>query len=519
MIYLNEKARENILTGVNLLADAVKVTLGPKGKNVVLFDYEGKAYLTKDGVSVAKKVSSPHPKIDAGIQILREATAKTAELAGDGTTTSTILAQYLCNAGIELMRRGENPSDIRRGMEGALQLIVKELNNLSEKIKGNSSKIKNVATVSSNNDPFIGDIVAKAFINCGKNGVVTIETSPTATTYLDHIGGTQINSGAFSQEFFTDYKKLEAKYDNPYVLLVNNSINSFNEVIDVIKKVAATQQALVIIANDFGDNAIRGFLRNNYQGFTKILPIKTAFSSSNRMEFFKDMRAVTGADICNSIKEITFEGLGNSKKVIASSTSSTFVLPDDDEVKLLLGNRVDIINGQIEEAKKLNPDLVESLQKRLAKLFGLVSVIYVGGTTEVEAKERYDRVEDAVCAVRASLKEGICAGGGFTYLEIQKKLKGTKSKYQKGFNIVVDSLSSPFGWLCINAGLNIKTVRSLLNKPINIGKGYNFLTDKVENLKEAGVIDPTRVLRVALENAVSVASLLISTDCIVSNEN
>lgn len=519
MIQYNKEARALLQVGVDKLANTVKVTLGPKGRNVVLFN-QGKAYLTKDGVSVAKKVSSDNCFEDAGIQIVREAALKTAELAGDGTTTSTILSQSLFSKGIEAIDFGINPSLLKSQMLACYSIICGLLKRDSEAISYSQDSLKYIATTSANNDEFIGKLVADAFCAAGEDGLVTFDMSPNGGTYIESIEGTQIDSGAYSQDFILDKKKLETRLDSAAILLVNGMINSFGEILTIVKETATNNKPLVIVAEDFGGNTLRKCLTNNYQGFTRILPIKLSGYVANRREVLNDLAAITGATIVtpSSHNDYPTKCLGVVGKVISTALNTTFVR-DEGLDESLLAKRVEELKGQIEYAHQNNPEAEPAARKKLAKFLGKASVIYVGGSTEVEAKERYDRVEDAVCAARAALEEGISTGGGMAFIKIQRELLKAStypdgSTYlSDGAKIVVDSLSAPFEQLCANAGLDSKEVISNITEDV----GYDFSTCRYCKLKLAGIIDPTKVLRVALENAISVASMLLTTECIVED--
>lgn len=516
-ILYNNDARRALEQGVNTLASAVKVTLGPKGKNVILFN-DGKAFLTKDGVSVAKKVSSDNAFRKAGIQILREAALKTAEEAGDGTTTSTILAQKMFLLGLTELSRGHPSSILKAGMLSCVEEVVKLLKEQTELIDvTHKDRLKYIATTSANNDSVIGDLVADAFTFAGKDGLVTFELSPSGNTYIDTLDGIQLDNGIYSKEFITNSKKFETAYDDARVLLFNSSINSFNEVVGILKQVAGAPIVvpIVIFANDFGENAIRGFLRNNYQGTTKILPIKLTGFSGNRLETLKDLAAITGGTILNSTSAVcTLDKLGKVKKIISSVTKTTIIRAED--VNESYEERKKDLEGQIDYAKSISPESEELAKKKLARFLGKVATIYVGGSTEVEAKERYDRVEDAVCATRAALEEGISSGGGSTFINIQRTLRenfGYKPGVSEGFEVVLDSLSAPFEQLCANSGIKPEEILEGIGKTV----GFNFENGEFAELKTIGVIDPTKVLRVALENAASVASMLLTTECIVED--
>lgn len=505
--------------GVDKLANAVKVTLGPKGKNVVLFN-DNKAFITKDGVSVAKKVSDLDTRINVGIQIAREAALKTADEAGDGTTTSTVLAQKIFENAYNYFSnpfvRKPSVFTIKSQMEEALSLIVSMIKEQSEIININYNKLKYIASTSANNDDSIGDLVATAFVFADKEGLVTFQESPTNSTYIDFINGTQIDEGVYSRDFITNNKNLETVYENPYICVFNGNVSSINTVSALIRKSVEDRRPIVIVAPNFEDSAIRSFLVNNYQGTTRILPIKIVGYSANKTEVLQDIAAATNSTIINpsNIKDLKItEYLGTVDKIISTSTKTIFIRANNDFEKLNL--RKEELKSQLDYAIKNNPEAVEFARKRLAKFIGKVAVINIGGNTEVEIKEKYDRIEDAVCATRSAIEEGISAGGGNTLLRIQKDILNTfNGKLPAGFKIVVDSLSAPFEQLCKNAELDYTKIKKNITSEI----GYNFATDSYENLLDTGVIDATKVLRVALTNAVSAISLLITTECIVKDD-
>lgn len=513
MISNGNIARSELHTGVDLLANNVKVTLGPKGRNVILFSNEGKAYLTKDGISVARHIHSNNPFEDAGIQIVREATAKTAKEAGDGTTTSTILAQALLRRGLTALYEGYSPLELKNGMLSALYKAVETIRGNSKKIAFNYNALKYIATTSANNDVCIGDLVARGFMDAGENGIVLFEESQGDITYINSIGGAKFEVGFLSTDFITDAKKQEVNYKNTKVILMNYSVNSFDIIKPVLQDAVSNEYPVVLIAHDFSDVVIRKMLINQMRSDkVRLLPIRVAGYTGHRKEVLEDIAAVVNTKVYYPGESIDVNTLGECSQII-SNVSNTTIIRSENADSALLDARIDIIKGQIEN--ETEPFIIDSLNKRLAKLVGKISTIYVGGTTDVERKERYDRVEDAVCATNAALEEGISEGGGMTYLRVQQSLFEAGIE-NEGENIVVQSLSTPFEQLCINAGLDVNEVLSKM--PVNYSCGYNFFTDKYEDMLECGVVDPTKVVRVALENAVSVVTMLLTTEGIISNE-
>lgn len=508
MISSSDSARILLKEGVDTLANAVKVTLGPKGKNAILTS-QGQAYLTKDGVSVAKKVYSTNSVSNSAIQIVREAALKTAEEAGDGTTTSTILAQALFTRGLDFLANGGNIIQLRQEFTNLVNMVKLELLSYAKTISYEDiGQLAGIASTSANNDTFIGSLIAEAYSRCGKSGLVTFELSANGLTYIDEIGGTQIQQGLISSEFITDQKKMECSYENPAILLVNNSINSFNDIIGVVRVVAKQNTPLVIIANEFSENTLRGILRNNYQGTTKILPIKLTGFAGGRNDFYLDLRAVTSAAVVSSTRELAIaepeKYLGRCERVVSNFTSTIFYRENQESI--LLNKRIEDLEGQKEATKVSNPEAVASIEKRIARLTGKIAVIYVGGKTEVEAKEKYDRVEDAVYATKAALEEGIVEGGGVTFLRIAREIADNNE-----FSAV---LYEPFNQLCINSGIEPSNLYESITKDL----GWDFFLNQQVALFKAGIIDPVKVLRVSLENAASIALMLLTTEVVITDE-
>lgn len=516
MITNGNIARSEILNGVDMLADTVKVTLGPKGKNVILFNNEGKAYLTKDGISVAKHIHSDNPNEDAGIQIVREAAAKTAKTAGDGTTTSTILAQALLHNGLEALKT-MSPADLKADMLGALENITDRIKEHSKSIAFDFDTLKYIATTSANNDESIGHLVARGFTEAGENGIVLFEESQGDITYINSIGGAKFEVGFLSTDFITDAKKQEVNYKDAKVALFNYAINSFDIIKPILQDAVRNDgYPVVLIAHDFSDVVIRKMLINQMQNDKiRILPIRVAGYTGHRKEVLEDIAAVVDTKVYYPGENVELSTLGECGQIISNVSNTTIVRSDSCGMERL-NERIDIIKGQIEN--ETEPFLIDNLNKRLAKLVGKISTIYVGGTTDVERKERYDRVEDAVCATSAALEEGIVPGGGLIYLELYDEFSKCPLT---GFNVVYKSLIAPFMQLCLNAGYSDNLIDLIKGNIINTWKfkrGYNFATEEYEDFLESGIIDPAKVTRVAIENAVSVASMLLTTEAIVSNE-
>lgn len=511
MISKGNNARNEILNGVNMLADTVKVTLGPKGRNVILYNNEGKAYLTKDGISVAKHIHSNNLYEEAGIQIVREAAAKTAKIAGDGTTTSTIISQSLFDGGIRALEFF-SPLELREGMFKALEDITAKIKERSRPVSFDFDTLKYIATTSANNDESIGQLVARGFVEAGENGIVLFEESQGDITYINSIGGARFEIGFLSTDFITDAKKQEVNYKDAKVALFNYSINSFDIIKPILQDAVNNDgHPVVLIAHDFSDVVIRKMIINQMRSDKiRILPIRVAGYTGHRKEVLEDIAAVVDTKVYYPGETVDITTLGECGQIISNVMNTTIVRSDSCGIERL-NERIDIIKGQIEN--ETEPFLIENLNKRLAKLVGKISTIYVGGTTDVERKERYDRVEDAVCATSAALEEGICEGGGMTYLKIAGEASLDVSH---GECLVYNAIAEPFRQLCINSEVPYNEILKGIED--DMSKGYNFYTDKYENLFDVGIIDPAKVARVALENAVSVASMLLTTEAIVTNE-
>lgn len=520
MIQSGKEARESLLKGVNILSDIVKTTLGPKGHTVVLHTPEGQAYTTKDGVSVARKVFDNDMMIDAGIQLVREATAKTAEVAGDGTTTSTILAQALITHCMNQMNQGASALSLKKGMEAALADIVKVLKvKYSTPIGFQEKELADIATLSANNDKELGQIVADAFMQAGEDGLVLFDMSPNEQTYTESISGMQIDSQLISPAFITNHRMQTAEYEakdhNVAVLLIDGTVKNLQELAqNVLGRTVSQQIPLVIVAHEFSTAVLKEILQNNVRNNAQVLPIKADGFGVGKTECLKDISALTGAEVFDTCENARFEKLGACKKIVVSKFKTVIVKADSITDTSKLEKRAEILKSRIEEEKEeFNK---KELKKKLAKLIGKMSIIHVGGITEAIAKEKYDRVEDAVYATRAAIEEGISLGGGVTFYNINKDLSeeiDTSIPDAVGYSIALQALRAPFAQLCTNCDAYI----NLADAPEGCD-GYNFLTDEWCNMREQGIIDPTKVLRVAFENAVSIVSLMITTSGIITTE-
>ena len=519
MIQIGKEARDSLLEGVNTLSNIVKTTLGPKGMTVILHTPEGQAYTTKDGVSVARKIFDNNMMVDAGIQLVREATAKTAEVAGDGTTTSTILAQSLINHCMIKIATGTSALSLKKGMEKVLEDTVGLLKEkYSIPVGFDKKSLSDIATISANNDRELGELVADAFIKAGKDGLVLFDMSSSEKTYTESICGMQIDSQLISPAFITNHRlqtaEFEAQEHNVAVLLIDDMVKNLQELGQYVFNITINQHIpVLLVAHDFSVGVLKEIIQNNVRNNAQVLPIKADGFGVGRTECLKDIAALTGATIYDNTSNARYEGLGACKKVIVSKFNTTIVQADSvnsEELK----KRAEILKGRIEEETRDFDK--KKLKERLAKLIGKMSIIHVGGLTEAIAKEKYDRVEDAVYATRAAIEEGISLGGGVTYYNIYKELianKNTAMPNIVGYSIGLEALKAPFLQLCTNCDLDIQ-----LDSAPEGCDGYNFLTDEWCNLREAGIIDPTKVLRVAFENAISVVSLMITTSGIVTNE-
>lgn len=522
MIQTKEQAQESLLKGVNILADIVKTTLGPKGSTVILHTPEGKAYTTKDGVSVARQVFDNDMMVDAAIQLVREATAKTAEAVGDGTSTSTILAQSLINqCFIQMQKNGVSALALKKGMEQALKDVIEKLKDekYSTKVGFDFKSLKDIATISANNDSELGTLVAQAFIDAGKDGLVMFDNSDIEETTVDVLKGMQFDSGLISPAFITNHRAQTAEYEKKdvsvQVVLIDNIVKDMQELARNGLNTAFVNNApILLVAQDFTQLVLKEIVQNNLRNNTQIIPVKADGFGVGKTECLRDIAAITDAQIFDDTKNVKASGFGICDKVVVSKYNTTIIksnqIPDEP-----LQERADILKGRIEE--ETNDYNKKKLQEKLAKLIGKMVVIHVGGITEAVAKEKYDRVEDAVYATKAAIEEGVSIGGGCTYLDIAEELyetQDTENASVVGYTVVMEALKAPFKQLCTNGCIDISK-ESI--KPTDCD-GYNFLTNEWCNMKKAGIIDPTKVLRVALENAVSIASLIITTSGIITRE-
>ncbi|AFJ09223.1 chaperonin GroEL [Prevotella intermedia] len=517
-IKFNKDARELLKSGVDQLADAVKVTLGPKGRNVVIGKKFGAPQITKDGVTVAKEIELEDSFENAGAQLVKSVASKTGDDAGDGTTTATILTQAIVTEGLKNVAAGANPMDLKRGIDKAVNKVVDFIKESAEIVGDNYDKIEQVATVSANNDPEIGKLLADAMRKVSKDGVITIEESKTRDTNIDVVEGMQFDRGYLSSYFVTDTDKMEVLMENPYILIYEKKISNVKDFLPILQPAAESGRPLLVIAEDVDSEALTTLVVNRLRGGLKICAVKAPGFGDRRKAMLEDIAVLTGGVVISEDKGLTLdkatlEMLGSAKKVTVSKDFTTIV--DGAGSKESIAERVNAIKSEIANTKSQYDK--EKLQERLAKLAGGVAVLYVGANSEVEMKEKKDRVDDALCATRAATEEGVVVGGGTTYIraqEVLKDLTGENPDEQTGINIVCRAIEEPLRQIVSNAGGEGAVV---VNK-VREGKGdfgYNARRDQYEDLRAAGVIDPAKVSRVALENAASIAGMFLTTECIV----
>lgn len=520
-IKYNVEARELLKEGVDALSNAVKVTLGPKGRNVIIDKKFGAPQITKDGVTVAKEIELEDKFANMGAQMVKEVASRTNDDAGDGTTTATVLAQSIIGVGLKNVTAGANPMDLKRGIDKAVAEVVKSLKAQSSEVGGNIDKIEQVATISANNDKNIGALTAEAMGKVNKEGVITVEEAKGTETYVDVVEGMQFDRGYISAYFMTDSEKMEAVMEKPYILLTDKKISTMKEIMGVLEPVAQQGRSLVIIAEDVDGEALAALVVNKLRGALKIAAVKAPGFGDRRKEMLEDIAILTGGTVISEDKglkmeQVTLDMLGSAEKVSITKENTTIVNGDGD--KKAIEARVAQIRKQI-EASTSDYDR-EKMQERLAKLSGGVAVLYVGATTEVEMKEKKDRVDDALAATRAAVEEGIVPGGGVAYIravDALEQLKGDNEDENTGIQIVKRAIEEPLRQIVANAGGEGSVV---VNK-VREGKGafgYNARTEQYEDLFKAGIIDPTKVSRVALENAASVASMFLTTECVLAEK-
>lgn len=517
-IKFNIDARDLLKRGVDQLADAVKVTLGPKGRNVVIEKKFGAPLITKDGVSVAKEIELEDKFENTGAQLVKSVASKTGDDAGDGTTTATILTQAIVTEGLKNVTAGANPMDLKRGIDKAVKTVVDYIKTNSEQVGDNYDKIEQVATVSANNDPEIGKLLADAMRKVSKDGVITIEESKSRETYINVVEGMQFDRGYLSGYFVTDSEKMECVMDNPYILIYDKKISNIKDFLPILQPAAETGRPLLVIAEDVDSEALTTLVVNRLRAGLKICAVKAPGFGDRRKAMLEDIAILTGGTVISEekglkLEQATLEMLGTAEKVTIDKENTTIV--NGAGSKESIQDRVNQIKNEI--ASTTSSYDKEKLQERLAKLAGGVAVLYVGANSEVEMKEKKDRVDDAFYATRAAIEEGVVAGGGSTYihaLDALKELKGDNQDEQTGINIVERVIEEPLRQIVANAGGEGAVVVQKVREGKN-DFGYNARTDVYEDLRKAGVIDPAKVSRVALENAASIAGMFLTTECII----
>jgi len=514
-------ARDRLKRGVDHLANAVKVTLGPKGRNVIIDKKFGAPQVTKDGVTVAKEIELRDPVENMGAQMLKEVASKTADAAGDGTTTATVLAQAIVTAGLKNVAAGANPMDLKRGIDKAVTLVVADLKKMSQAVGDDNAKIKQVASISANNDDTIGTLIAEAMAKVKKEGVITVEEAKGTDTTVEVVEGMQFDRGYLSPYFVTNAEKMEVDLESAYILIYDKKISSMKELLPILEKSAQTGKPLLIISEDVDGEALATLVVNKIRGALKVAAVKAPGFGDRRKAMLEDIAILTGGTVISEERGFKLENadltmLGRAEKINIDKDNTTIVNGAGKKEDIV--GRVSQIKAQIESTTSDYDK--EKLQERLAKLAGGVAVLYIGAATEMEMKEKKDRVDDALHATRAAVEEGIVPGGGVAYIRAQKvleKAEGINADETTGMGIVKRALEEPLRQIVANAGLE----GSIIVQKVREGKadyGFNARTEVYENLLAAGVIDPTKVTRVALENAASIASMLLTTECVISDE-
>lgn len=515
------KAREELKKGVDALADAVKVTLGPKGRNVIIEKKFGAPHITKDGVSVAREVELEDPFQNMGAQLVKEVASKTGDDAGDGTTTATVLAQAIINVGLKNVAAGANPMDIKRGIDKAVEAVVGSIKAQSEEVGDDFKKIEDVARISANNDDKIGHLIAEAMKKVKKEGVITVDEAKGTETTVDVVEGMQFDRGYISPYFITNTEKMECEMERPYILLYDKKISNFKDLLPVLEPVAQGGRPLLIIAEDVDSEALATLVVNRLRGSLKVCAVKAPGFGDRRKEMLEDIAILTGGTVISEEKGMkldaaTLDMLGTADKVTVNKENTTIV--DGAGSKEAIASRVAQIKAQIEQTKSDYDK--EKLQERLAKLAGGVAVLHIGAPSEVEMKEKKDRVDDALSATRAAIAEGIVPGGGVAYIRAISSIedmKGDNEDETTGIHIVKRAIEEPFRQIVANAGAEGAVIVQKV-KEGNADFGYNARTGEFENLMAAGVIDPAKVTRVALENAASIAGMFLTTECVIADK-
>ncbi len=520
-LFFDTEARNRMKRGVDALANAVKVTLGPKGRNVVIEKKFGAPSVTKDGVSVAKEIELEDPIENIGAQMVKEVASKTADIAGDGTTTATLLAQCIISEGLKNVAAGSNPMDLKRGIDKAVTTVVESLKKQSKKIGNDNTKIEQVACISANNDSTIGKLIAQAMAKVGNEGVITVEEAKGTDTTVEIVEGMQFDRGYLSPYFVTNTEKMQVEFSNPYILIYEKKISTLKDILPILESVVQSGRPLVIIAEDVDGEALATLVVNKLRGSLKIAAVKAPGFGDRRKEMLQDIAVLTGGTVVSEdqgykLENATIQFLGQAESITIDKDNTTVV--GGKGKKADITGRVNQIKSQI-EATTSDYDR-EKLQERLAKLSGGVAVLYIGAASEVEMKEKKDRVDDALHATRAAVEEGIVPGGGVAYIraiDSLDKVVSENADEKTGVNIIRRSLEEPLRQIVANAGLE----GAIIVQKVREGKadfGFNARSEKYENMFAAGVIDPTKVTRVALENAASIASMLLTTECVIADK-
>ena len=519
-ITFDTEARDSLKKGVDALANAVKVTLGPKGRNVVIDKQFGGPSITKDGVTVAKEIELEDTLENMGAQMVKEVASKTNDLAGDGTTSATVLAQAIISNGLKNVAAGANPMDLKRGIDKAVSAIIKDINKQAQQVGDSYDKIEQVASISANNDNVIGSLIAEAMKKVKTEGVITVEEAKGTDTTVEVVEGMQFDRGYLSPYFITDADKMEVELENPYILIFDQKISAMKDLLPILEQTAKSGKPLMIIAEDVDGEALSTLVVNKIRGALKVAAVKAPGFGDRRKAMLEDIAILTNGTVVSEergfkLESTTLEMLGTTEKIVIDKDNTTIVNGAGD--KKSISARVNQIKTQIETTTSDYDK--EKLQERLAKLAGGVAVLYVGAATEVEMKEKKDRVDDALAATRAAVEEGIVPGGGVSIVRASQsldKLKAENNDEQTGINIIYRAVEEPLRQIVENAGLE----GSVIVAKVKDGKadfGFNAKTEKFESLYKAGVIDPAKVVRVALENASSVAGMLLTTECVISN--
>jgi len=520
-ISFNSDAREKLKQGVDALSNAVKVTLGPKGRNVILQKSFGAPTITKDGVTVAKDIDLEDPVANMGAQLVKEVASKTADIAGDGTTTATVLAQAMVGAGMKNVVAGANPMDLKRGIDKATKAVIEDLKKQSEVIGDDYEKIKQVGSISANNDEEIGTLIADAMRRVTKEGVITVEEAKGTDTYMEEVRGMQFDRGYLSPYFVTNAETMEADYEDPFILIYDKKISNLQEIVPILEKVIQAGRPLLVIAEDVESQALGVLVVNRLRAQLKIVAVKAPGFGDRRKAMLEDIAILTGGTVISEekgykLENVELEHLGRCDKITVDKDNTTIV--SGKGAQDMITSRINQIKQQIETSTSDYDK--EKLQERLAKLAGGVAVLYVGAATEVEMKEKKARVDDALSATRAAVEEGIVTGGGVALVRAMKSLdnlKGANEDETIGIQIVKKALEAPLRTIAENAGVEGSVVlQEVIKSKGSIG--YNARTDQYEDLKKSGVIDPTKVTRIALENASSIAGMILTTDCVINDK-